>query len=278
MGGPKRAAHRHFRHGRAWSELWSRSNDRGMPRPSSGPNANALNAHLIVTCVRCPGDLAHASFAALRRGLIIERMMGGRGESISSTADEGGSSAWVSARAGRKSPTSHSRSTVVPCTRSGSRSAPIAAMPTGAGRWTSGSSRGGTSSSGVADRSACRRFSSGRRRPCPKRACCTSRQFVANARPASDRRTTSSTRRASPPNGFDPEVFDHLSDELVLDASRAGLFHRFNPANRMAASPLSRVNVEPRARGVSLQTYHTFPDERAIVRTQSLFELRPPRP
>lgn len=76
---------------------------------------------------------------------------------------------------------------------------------------------------------------------------------------------------------LDPSVFAHLSDELVLDASRSGLFHRFAGANRLAPAPLSRLDVEPRPLGVSVQTYHTFPDDRAIVRTQSLFELRPPR-
>ena len=75
----------------------------------------------------------------------------------------------------------------------------------------------------------------------------------------------------------DPEVFAHLTDELTLDPSRGDHFHRFRSANRLAPAPLSRVHVEPRGRGLSIQAFHTFPDERAIVRTQSLFELRPAR-
>ncbi|MBX6311363.1 MAG: DUF2617 family protein [Isosphaeraceae bacterium] len=74
---------------------------------------------------------------------------------------------------------------------------------------------------------------------------------------------------------IDPEVFAHLSDELTLDATKGALFHRFAPTNRMAPAPLSRVHAEARARGLSVQAFHTFPDERAIVRTQSLFEIRP---
>src|SRR4029077_16764239 len=35
----------------------------------------------------------------------------------------------------------------------------------------------------------------------------------------------------------DPEVFAHLSDEMVLDDRRGRLFHRFAPANRLAAAP-----------------------------------------
>jgi len=30
-----------------------------------------------------------------------------------------------------------------------------------------------------------------------------------------------------------------------------------------------------RARGLAIQSFHTFPEERAIVRTQSLFEWGP---
>ncbi len=73
----------------------------------------------------------------------------------------------------------------------------------------------------------------------------------------------------------DREVFAHLSDELILDASRGGLFHRFAPSNRLAPAPLSYLRVESRARGLSVQSVHTFPEERAIVRTQSLFEICP---
>jgi hypothetical protein len=77
---------------------------------------------------------------------------------------------------------------------------------------------------------------------------------------------------------IDAEVFAHLSDELTLDATKGALFHRFSPPSRMAPSPLSRIHVESRARGLSIQAFHTFPAERAILRTQSLFEVRPVRP
>ena len=35
--------------------------------------------------------------------------------------------------------------------------------------------------------------------------------------------------------------------------------------------------VEPRVRGLSVHAFHSFPDERAIIRSQSLFEPRVPR-
>ena len=70
----------------------------------------------------------------------------------------------------------------------------------------------------------------------------------------------------------DPEVFAHLSDEMTLDASRGRLFHRFAPANRMAPAPISHLHIDAGVKGLSVHAFHTFPDERAIVRTQSLFE------
>lgn len=72
----------------------------------------------------------------------------------------------------------------------------------------------------------------------------------------------------------DAEVFAHLCDEMTLDAARNGLFHRFAPSNRMAPAPISHLYLEAGPRGLSVHAFHSFPDERAIVRTQSLFETK----
>lgn len=72
----------------------------------------------------------------------------------------------------------------------------------------------------------------------------------------------------------DPEVFDHLCDEATLDAARNGLFASSATSNRLAPSAVSQIRFEPRAKGLSLHTFHSFPTERAIVRTHSLFEAR----
>lgn len=72
----------------------------------------------------------------------------------------------------------------------------------------------------------------------------------------------------------DPEVFAHLCEEMTLDPTRGDLFHRFSPSSRLTAAPITRIHLEPRSRGLSVQTFHSFPDEQAIVRTQSLFEVR----
>lgn len=75
----------------------------------------------------------------------------------------------------------------------------------------------------------------------------------------------------------DLEVFRHLSEELTLDAAPGDLFHRFAARDRLAPAPVSRLHAEARSDGLSIQSFHTFPDERAIVRVQSLFEIRTQR-
>lgn len=71
----------------------------------------------------------------------------------------------------------------------------------------------------------------------------------------------------------DPEVFRHLCDEARLDATPGRLFHAFVPAHRFAPRPISLVRVDRLARGISIQAFHSFPDELAVLRSQSLFEL-----
>jgi hypothetical protein len=71
----------------------------------------------------------------------------------------------------------------------------------------------------------------------------------------------------------DPEIFRYLCDEVTLDVSRNRIFHRFPSQNRMAPAPLAQLHFDVRGRGLSVQSLHTFPDECAILRTQSLFEL-----
>jgi hypothetical protein len=71
----------------------------------------------------------------------------------------------------------------------------------------------------------------------------------------------------------DPEVFRHLCEEMTLDGSSHRLFHRFGSLNRLAPAPLSLIQIDARVRGLSVHSFHTFPDECAMVRSQSLFEL-----
>lgn len=69
-----------------------------------------------------------------------------------------------------------------------------------------------------------------------------------------------------------PEVFLNVHDELVADGSRRGLIFHFAPHRRMALTPLGFIAVESLPSGLAVATFHTFPAEYAVVKTQSLFE------
>lgn len=71
----------------------------------------------------------------------------------------------------------------------------------------------------------------------------------------------------------DPEVFWTFQQELAHDGERQGLLHTFGSSGRMALGALSYIHVETRSRSMLVQAFHTFPDDYAIVKSQSLFQL-----
>ena len=70
-----------------------------------------------------------------------------------------------------------------------------------------------------------------------------------------------------------PEVFWSFQEELAAEGRKHGLLHHFGSSGRLATGALSWINLETRAKGLSVQAFHTFPDDHAIVKSQSLFEL-----
>lgn len=71
----------------------------------------------------------------------------------------------------------------------------------------------------------------------------------------------------------EPELFWAFQQELTRDAEQRGLLHCFNTGHRLAMGALSFIGVESRQRTLMVQAFHTFPDDYAIVKTQSLFEI-----
>jgi hypothetical protein len=71
----------------------------------------------------------------------------------------------------------------------------------------------------------------------------------------------------------DPEVFWTFQQELAADGERNGIFHRFDSSGRMALGALSYINYELRSRKLLIQAFHTFPDDYAIVKSQSMIVL-----
>ncbi len=71
----------------------------------------------------------------------------------------------------------------------------------------------------------------------------------------------------------DAKLFYMFQHELCHDGDRRGMLHRFDSSGRMALGALSYINVECRNRSLLVQAFHTFPDDYAIVKTQSLFQI-----
>jgi hypothetical protein len=71
----------------------------------------------------------------------------------------------------------------------------------------------------------------------------------------------------------EPEVFWTFQQELASDGRKNGMLHTFESSGRMALGALSYIHVETRNRSLLVQAFHTFPDDYAIVKSQSLFEL-----
>ncbi len=71
----------------------------------------------------------------------------------------------------------------------------------------------------------------------------------------------------------DPEVFWTFQQELATQGRQHGLLHHFNSSGRIAMGALSYVNFEARNRSLLVQAFHTFPDDYAVVKSQSIFQL-----
>ena len=59
----------------------------------------------------------------------------------------------------------------------------------------------------------------------------------------------------------------------VYEGTRDGLLHCFESSGRFGLGALSYINLESRDRSLKVQAFHTFPDDYAIVKSQSVFSL-----
>ena len=72
---------------------------------------------------------------------------------------------------------------------------------------------------------------------------------------------------------LEPEVFLNFHEELTIDCNRANVAHRFGTNNRLSPSPLSFIQTDVWSHSLLVHAFHTFPENCAVVKTQSLFEL-----
>lgn len=69
------------------------------------------------------------------------------------------------------------------------------------------------------------------------------------------------------------ETFWTYQKELTQAGAREGLLHCFDSSGRFGLGALSYINLESRDRSLKVQAFHTFPDDYAIVKSQSVFLL-----
>jgi hypothetical protein len=70
-----------------------------------------------------------------------------------------------------------------------------------------------------------------------------------------------------------PGIFLELHEELLTDCQRAPISGCFSSQNRLAPAALSFIQTDVWPRSLLIHAFHTFPEDCAIVKTQSLFEL-----
>lgn len=69
-------------------------------------------------------------------------------------------------------------------------------------------------------------------------------------------------------------LFVQVHEEILADGSKRGLLHHFTSHNRLALAPLGFVQAEFRPGCLFLSSFHTFPCENTVIKTQSLIEKR----
>ncbi len=72
---------------------------------------------------------------------------------------------------------------------------------------------------------------------------------------------------------LDPEVYLHLHEEFSSDCRKATLGHMFAPPNRLAPAAVSYLQLDLFPHSLLVHAFHTFPENCAVVKTQTLIEL-----
>ena len=70
-----------------------------------------------------------------------------------------------------------------------------------------------------------------------------------------------------------PEIFWNFQQELTHDSQLSGMVYSFNNSGRVQTGALSYINLETRQNTLLVQAFHTFPNEYAIVKSQSIFTV-----
>ena len=70
-----------------------------------------------------------------------------------------------------------------------------------------------------------------------------------------------------------PERFLAYQKQLTLQATRQGMLQVFNSSGRFESGAMSYVSVDSRDKMFRVQAFHTFPDDCAVLKIQSSYQL-----
>jgi hypothetical protein len=71
-----------------------------------------------------------------------------------------------------------------------------------------------------------------------------------------------------------PEIFLHVQDEIIADGQKRGLLFNFQPKHRLTIAPVSFIAADARAGCLIFSSFHTFPEENTVVKSQSMIEKK----
>ena len=71
----------------------------------------------------------------------------------------------------------------------------------------------------------------------------------------------------------EPEMFWAFQQQLIANEQRQGMLHTFDASGRVPMGAISYIHMESRDKSLLIQVFHTFPDDCAIVKSQSSFWL-----
>jgi hypothetical protein len=108
--------------------------------------------------------------------------------------------------------------------------------------------------------------------PLPSRRCLISRSLKGSRTEKAECRSGVNYRTHFQLEPVAPDMFFIVQQQLSKQPTE-GLLHTFQASGRMSLGALSYVNIETRQRSMLVQAIHTFPDDYAIVKVESLFSM-----
>ena len=112
----------------------------------------------------------------------------------------------------------------------------------------------------------------GAHQPLPKRRCLVRRPLKGSRTERAECHGGVTYRTHFQLEAVEPDLFWMVQQQLGSGPTE-GLLHHFEASGRMALGALSYVHIETRRRSMLVQAIHTFPDDYAIVKVESLFSL-----